>query len=261
VARHYDEKGIIMRFHVSSLAGTALVGVVISSQALAGVNFGVFTGSRTTNLIFRPGSDQEKVSASMGEFGLESGWSPIPMVPVSIGGVASYYATVGEASMDDAFEDYINAVNSTGTFSASAGMTINGVTGGPNLTVWAPLPLVQPYLSLSYVFGLETQSTSATAETTSGGDDYTLEFSLEETYFVTDTDVALGLRLSPIPFVNVFGEYVMSTGSRTGETAIGTMSLSKNGDLVAGSAVDEFDTAPESDFSATTIRLGVGLAF
>ena len=221
------------RFHVGRLAvfaGAALFCSAFTTKTFAlvdaRVSGGMYDGTTKVTATGN-GSDVPSQYESIKQKGTQItanvALSPIPLVPVSFG---VFYSTVSAKGSIDA-----------------ADTKWEGSRGGLDVSVWAPVPKIKPYLRAGYyMFGKEKLTLSSK--------DVDASSSYEGS--AKGYQIGLGVGFSLAPFVSVFLDYSMD------KTTITTKAVN----VAIGSASSTVDLTEDFKASndASTISVGLGVS-
>jgi hypothetical protein len=188
---------------------------------------------------------------------------PIPLVPVAFGlmvkqGTTNYDDTVQAATDQSLATDATLGANYDGKGTGTSKHLFYGTV----FKVWAPIPIVKPYLKAAYLLGAETIDTTIKLSTKSG---VTPEIGITQTQKTvmthTGSEISLGLGYSPIKLTSVFFEYSIHNGkrktkARSGET---TTSVSGISTTVPINGTLSDDDKKEETWGAKSINFGVSV--
>lgn len=236
------------QFKAISIAG-ALAGVMFAAtDAHALINVDVFGGQRTAT----SGADVEEPLVYSGtEYGLGVHLSPFMLLPVSFGISAMAYSydevTITEKNMFTSAE--AAAYDASGTYKMA------GMNYGPVVTIWAPIPWIQPFLRVGYMLGTETKSIDVNASTTVNSNDIALGLKGDIISSISGTNIGVGLRYSRSRFFGMSLEYAILNQTETVQSTTGGGAITVN-DV----PTDTMDLAAKGDTETSgsrMIRLGL----
>lgn len=150
------------------------------------------------------------------------GISPIPLVPFSIG-------------------LFYSMTNAKGKYREIWSTKVDSGRGGLDVTVWAPIPGIKPYIRGGYyLFGKENLSFII--------EDSSVKYPLD----VKGYQIGLGVGFSIVPLVSVFLDYSLDRYSLTAKKAVVT--VAGVSETVSGDESVKFSNA------ATTLSLGLAIS-
>lgn len=238
------------------LGAMILAGAFPAAPAFAVVDAQVLGGARTATVDYQVNGEDRKKDVKSTELGFAAHVSPSKVLPVAFGvfGNMNKYDTT--PIIEEQFEE---EATQTTAFSDPAS-SITGMTYGPEIMAWVPIPMFKPFLRAGYVMGNYDYKNSA--DYVIGAVDGDIEQTL--TYKTTGYDVGLGFIYSPIPLLGLVVEYNLGSetltatkGKVTTTSTVGALSTEDESDIDVEDLEDEDKT---KKFGSSAIRLGLSLS-
>ncbi len=227
-----------------------------SGHAFAVVDAQVMGGARTATVEYKVNDEDRKKDVKSTELGFAAHISLSKVLPVAFG----VFGNMNKYDTTPIVEEQVEEESGEGGVFTDPKSSISGMTYGPELMAWVPIPMFKPFLRASYLMGNYDYNTSTDfAVGTLSGD---LETSL--TYKATGYDVGVGFIYSPVPLLGLVVEYNIGSETLTAtkgkvktNTTIGAASSEDEDDI----NLDDLDDSQKTKtIGSSAIRLGLSLS-
>lgn len=240
--------------HRLAIAATAVASTLFAGNAFAFVDAQIMGGARTAKVEYKVNDEDRKKDVKSTELGFAAHLSPSKVLPVAFG----VFGNMNKYDTTPIVKEQIEE-ESGDTFS-NPSSSITGMTYGPELMAWVPIPMFKPFVRASYVMGNYDWKNSA--DFALGASTGSIEQSL--LYKSTGYDVGVGFTYSPIPLLGLVVEYNIGSekltatkGTAKTTTTIGAFTSENDQDI---KAEDLEDSDKTKTFASSAIRLGLSLS-
>ncbi len=235
-----------------ALAALALAGSLSATQSFAVIDAQVMGGARTAKVDYTVGNEDKTKDVKSTEIGFAAHLSPSKLLPVSFG----VFAAMNKYDTTAIVQEQIDADPTVSDEFSEPSSSISGMTYGPELMAWVPIPMFKPYLRASYVMG--NYDWTNKADVTFSGFDGSVEQTI--TYKTTGYDVGVGFMYSPVPLLGLVVEYNIGAEKLTATKGKATTKMGSQSDEQDIKADDLDPDDKSKDFGSSAIRLGLSLS-
>lgn len=237
-------------------AAATFAGSLHAGHAFAVVDAQVMGGARTATVEYKVNDEDRKKDVKSTELGFAAHVSPSKVLPVSFG----VFGNMNKYDATPIVEEQVEEEPGQSGVFTDPKSSITGMTYGPELMAWVPIPMFKPFLRASYVMGNYDYTTSSDyAIGALSGD---LETSL--TYKASGYDVGVGFIYSPVPVLGLVVEYNLGSETLTAtkgkvktNTTVGAASAEDEDDI---NLDDLEDSEKTKTIGSSAIRLGLSLS-
>lgn len=237
-------------------AALSLAATLTSGRAFAVVDAQVMGGARTAKVEYQVNGEDRKKDVKSTELGFAAHLSPAKVLPVAFG----VFGNMNKYDTTKVVEEQVEESGTAGETFTDPTSSITGLTYGPEVMAWVPIPMFKPFLRASYVLGNYDYKTAADYEFGSVSGD--METNI--TYKATGYNVGVGFTYSPVPLLGLVVEYNIGSetltatkGSVKSTATVGTVTGEDESDV----EIDDLDDSDKTKkVGSSAIRLGLSLS-